>query len=440
MHNLKFLFILFAFVSEAQQQKFDPLITWAWQHSVQLKSMHFQLQSAEASLRESKAMYGPVANFGIQYSLADGGRNISIPVGDLLNPVYNSLNQITMSNAFPQIANVEEQLLPDNFYDMRLRISQPLFYPDLLIQKRIMRNKLEWKQLEIKAFKRLLSRDVMQAVFQLQTAMQLLEIYNTTDTLLKEAHRTTQSLIRNGVALPSALSRISSQLAGNTAQRTEIEAQIGNAKAYLQFLTGIATDSLEHYVNPGSIYPADLSDKAQMREELQQLGKGIDMQKWALKKENQFYLPRIGAQLDLGSQDFDFGFSPYVLFGLNLEWNVFDSKRHSYRKQMVRSEMQSLETKKEEVTEQIELQKEIAKRNYHASVSQAQSYEQRISDAGKMYKEVFAKYREGSSNYLELIDAQSQWTQMRLQHAISILNAWTKWSEYQYVNASYPIE
>ncbi len=440
MYKYPFLLFILVYTTSAKAQNMDLLIRRSWQQSAHLKSLDFQLQSAEAALREAKAMYGPNVVFGAQYTLANGGRDISIPVGDLLNPVYTSLNQITNSNAFPQISNVEEQFLPDNFYDMRFRVSQPLFYPDLSINKHIKRSQMELKQLESKSFKRLLSREVMQAVFQLRAARHVLEIYQSTDSLLLEAHRTTQSMIRNGVSLPSALSRIASQMATVSAQKMDITAQIGNAKEYLSYLTGIASDSLDYYDIQLNAYPASLEEPQRIREELLQIDKGMEMQQQALKKEKQFYLPRVGAQLDLGSQDFDFGFSPYVLFGLNLEWNLFDTKRHAYRKHMLGSELKSLEARKTEVSEQFELHTRIAKRNLESSVSQARAYEQRIGHAEKLYKEVYLKYKEGSSNYLELIDAQSQLTQTRLQHAISLQNAWMRWSEYVYVRASYPIE
>jgi len=32
--------------------------------------------------------------FGASYTKADGGRTIDLPLGDLLNPVYQSLNQL----------------------------------------------------------------------------------------------------------------------------------------------------------------------------------------------------------------------------------------------------------------------------------------------------------------------------------------------------------
>lgn len=52
-------------------------------------------------------------------------------MGDLLNPVYATLNQLTGTSSFPQIANVNEQFLPNNFHETKLRVIQPLFNPEI---------------------------------------------------------------------------------------------------------------------------------------------------------------------------------------------------------------------------------------------------------------------------------------------------------------------
>ncbi|MBK9580560.1 MAG: hypothetical protein IPO48_01055 [Saprospiraceae bacterium] len=52
----------------------------------------------------------------------------------------------------------------------------------------------------------------------------------------------------------------------------------------------------------------------------------------------------------------------------------------------------------------------------------------------------FLSNKEGSAGYIELIDAQTQYTQIRIQHLLANNNAWMKWAEYVYVAAIYPIQ
>ena len=267
----------------------------AWKNNKQLNSKNFQLESAVSSLKEAKAMYGPNLQVGLLYSLAEGGRKINFPVGDLLNPVYSTLNVLTQSNNFPTINNVEEQFLPNNFYDLRFRITQPLYYPDLAINKKIKSETIVLKNLEIKALKRIIVKDVMNAYFSSVAARKISEIYWTSDSLLTEAKRVTQSLIKNGTALPTALSRIETQMATLSAQTSDAEAQIRTADHYMKFLVG------ETFVESILIdeLPVVESFIYNEREEILQMNQGSKMLSLALEKEKNFYKPKLGLQLSL---------------------------------------------------------------------------------------------------------------------------------------------
>lgn len=153
-----------------RSQDFSALVESAWNNNAQLKSKNFNLAVAQFRYNEAKKMYGPELSANIQYTLASGGRSIDIPVGDLLNPVYQTLNILTQSNVFPTIENTEERLLPNNFYDAKFSLTQPIYYPDLAINKAIRLEQINLNQLEIKAYKRWVVKDVMTAWFQYKMA------------------------------------------------------------------------------------------------------------------------------------------------------------------------------------------------------------------------------------------------------------------------------
>ena len=60
-----------------------------------------------AALDQARALYLPSLDLSARYTRANGGRTIDFPVGDLLNPVYATLNQITGSARFPAVQNQE---------------------------------------------------------------------------------------------------------------------------------------------------------------------------------------------------------------------------------------------------------------------------------------------------------------------------------------------
>lgn len=423
--------------TEIAAQDFKTLVNKAWDNNLLLKSANSKTESANQMLNDAKALYGPTLSFGVQYSLASGGRSILFPVGDLLNPVYSTLNSLTSSNAFPQIENVQTQFLPNNFYDARFRMSLPIFYPELSINKQLKEEVIQMKKLEYNAIKRMICKEVMNSYFQLEAAKDAIAIFKSADTLLNEAKRTTQSMLKNGIALPTALSRIEDQIASLEAQKIEAEANYQNAFTYYKFITG-ESELPDPIKMPEFPKPEEAS--VSEREEITQVSTGIKMQNLAISKENQFYTPKVGLQVDLGSQAFDFKYKPYALLGLNFEVNIYDSKRHRYRSESLKAEMNASNHQSDYLKDQIAMQIEIALQNLNSTILQAKTYATRIAVGEKAYQEVFRKYREGKANYLELIDAQTQTTQIKLQYAIAKKNAWIKWAEFVYASAAFPID
>jgi len=420
-------------------QDFKTYVEMSWANNAHLQSIHFDLAKAEAALQEARASYLPTVAFGTQYTLASGGRSIDFPIGDLLNPVYSSLNELTGTQGFQTVDNEKVLFLPNNFYDARFRIQQPVYYPELDVNKSLKVKQIDYSKLEILAYKRLLVRDLMQAYFQWQQSLQIVRIYEEADALLLEAARSTKSMIRNGVALPSALSRIEAEEASVKANSIEATANRKNAWNYLSFILG-----------EGEILPSDLSidlpelptlnaNIAGAREELDQLSLGIEMQRLAVEKEDLFHKPKLSVLLDLGSQDFNFGLAPYALFGLNLEWNIFDFKRSSSRRKQAEAGVRSIEEQKLHTERKIDLQETVSNNNLQSAMDQALTFEPRINAADKNYRDVLKKYQAGSANYLELLDARTQVTQSKIAYMLARYNAWNRWAEDLYVRAAYPI-
>jgi outer membrane protein TolC len=439
IHLFQILAIIFLSSVGLAAQNFDSLIQKAWTNNQQLKAKDFDIQSATAIYQVSKAMYGPQVNFGIQYTLATGGRSIDLPIGELLNPVYGTLNQLTQSNQFRNIENTAIQFLPNNFYDAKIHITQPIYYPDLTINKQLKLETITLIELEKNAFKRVISNDVMQAYFQYKMANDAIEIYYAADTLLIEAQRATQSMIKNGIAPPLALSRIENQKANIETQIIEGQNQAKNAERLLGFtLSSTDITSIPNIVLPE--LPDTFTISANEREEIAQLNQGIKMTALGIKKESQFYKPNIGVGLDLGSQAFNFGFEPYGLLGINFSVNLYDHKQHKYRQSAYKADIMVAESRRTHISNQFDLVSDIAYNNLTSAVRQATTIKPRIAIAHKVYFDALRRYKEGSGQYLEIIDAQSQVIQIETQFALSKLKAWQKWADYVYATASYPIQ
>ena len=113
------------------QSVLDSYIQLGLDSNLQLQQTQMDIDKSLEGLNQAKALFKPQVDFQASYTMAQGGRQINLPVGDLLNPVYSSLNQITGTDNFPQIENVSEQFLPNHFHETKFRVIQPLFNTDV---------------------------------------------------------------------------------------------------------------------------------------------------------------------------------------------------------------------------------------------------------------------------------------------------------------------
>ncbi len=417
-------------------QNLDELIQKSWEHSPLLREKEFKLARLESQLKEAKALYMPSASIGSQYTLAAGGRSIDLPIGDLINPIHQKLNEITGSNQFPNLQNVKTNFFPNNFYDAHLRIQQAIYQTDIGIARSIKKEEIKIQESDILASKRILAKEVTQTCIQLASQEEYLKIIERANQSLSIAKRNTESLQRNGLSTSTAILRIDAEISNLEAKKTELKMNVDQATTYLRYLTGLQNFENIKFEN----LPDILNQSSQIREEITQLQSGIKIQEQAFKKEKQFYQPRIGVQADFGSQDFNFNWNPYVLIGLNLEWNFYDGGRVKQRKLQSENAINALNSQLKAVQEQMDLQNELAKIQLNSKIAQAMNYEVRIASAEKIKTEALKKYNEGSIGYLELLDAQNLWLNIQSDYQLARFNAWTSWSEYQYKTASYPIQ
>jgi outer membrane protein TolC len=75
----------------------DDYIRQALQQNGLIKEQRALIEEKQAGLALAKKQFSPEINLGTSYTLAAGGRSIAFPLGDLFNPISNTLNDLTKS-------------------------------------------------------------------------------------------------------------------------------------------------------------------------------------------------------------------------------------------------------------------------------------------------------------------------------------------------------
>jgi outer membrane protein len=190
-----FLLLLPCAAVFAQHPVIERYVQEGLNNNLLLKQEQVALEKNKASVEAAKRLGQPTIALQGSYTLATGGRAIDLPIGDLLNPVYATLNEMTQTNQFPMLENVREQLSPNNFADVKVRTSMPLINPDLRISRNAEQEKAAIQELQIGRAQRDLTYQIKTAYFNYLQAGEAVKIYESALELLKENLRVNQSLL-----------------------------------------------------------------------------------------------------------------------------------------------------------------------------------------------------------------------------------------------------
>jgi outer membrane protein TolC len=408
------------------QQILETYIQEGLANNLVLKEKNASLEQSLLALKDAKSFFLPSMDFGASYTLAEGGRTIAFPVGDLLNPVYSTLNKLTASSNFPQIDNVSEQLLPDNFYDTRFRTTLPILNTDIKYQNQIRKEQVNWNSYQVEIYRATLIQDIRVAYFSFCAAHSSIEILKNTLQLVTQNLKDTRSLVENGKALPASVLRAESELEQVKSMLLEAENKTVNAAQYLNFLVN---RPLEQSV-PFEAIPLDLSqldlmlteDIQEQNPELRAMQSMESIQQTLLKSGKNYWVPKISTYADLGSQGFDWSFdsqSRYLMGGLSLSVPVFQGGRNQNQIQKNVIGLESIQRQKELVNQKLNLSLQIQKNEVKTLLAGLQSAEKKLLAATAYLKLIDRGFKEGSQSLLEFIDARNQFTQAALQKTIS---------------------
>jgi outer membrane protein TolC len=408
------------------QQILETYIQEGLANNLVLKEKNASLDQSLLALKDAKSFFLPSMDFGASYTLAEGGRTIAFPVGDLLNPVYSTLNKLTASSSFPQIDNVSEQLLPDNFYDTRFRTTLPILNTDIKYQNQIRKEQVNWNSYQVEIYRATLIQDIRVAYFSFCAAHSSIEILKNTLQLVTQNLKDTRSLVENGKGLPAAVLRAESELEQVKSMLLEAENKTENAAQYLNFLVN---RPLEQSV-PFEAIPLDLSqldlllaeDIQEQNPEIRAMQSMESIQKTLLKSGKNYWVPKISTYADLGSQGFDWSFdsqSRYLMWGLNFSVPVFQGGRNQNQIQKNIIGLESIQRQKELVNQKLNLSLQIQKNEVKTLLAGIQSAEKKLLAATAYLKLIDRGFKEGSQSLLEFIDARNQFTQAALQKTIS---------------------
>lgn len=421
-------FLLGGIGATAQTSVLDQYIDTAFSRNIVLQQKNISLEKAGYALQIAKGFYYPTVALQAGYQTADGGRDIELPIGDMLNNVYSTLNQLTQSNKFPQLNNEHINFLPSNFYDAKIRTTVPIFNADISYNKKISEQQVIISTYEIDIYKRDLVKNIKTAYFNYLAALDAIDIYKASLELAEEGKRVNEKLLENGKGLHAYVIRAEGEIEQMKAQITNAEQMAFNARSWFNFLLNKPQHS---FIDTGYNVETDVAgitgllipDKnSSTREELKALKQMVSINETVLQMNKAVYYPRLNGFVDFGSQAQNWKFnsqSRYYMLGLQMDVPIFSGNRNRNKIRQSSLDVKNAELSLEQISQQFDLNVTTARNNLRSAFHTFHSSEKQLEAAETYQRLIDRGYREGVNTYIETVDARSQLIRAKLAVTIN---------------------
>lgn len=450
MKSIVYLFLL-TLILPAQGKILDNYVKTALESNLALKQKKFSYEKSLASLSEARGMFFPSVNLEARYTQAGGGRKIDIPVGDLVNPVYRALNQITGTNSFPtDIPNQTTNFLREKEHETKLEMIQPLFNPAIYYNYKAKSDLTEVYKAERDAFARNLTAEVKTAYFNYLKTVEIKKLLISAEELVKENLRVSESLFKNGKVTKDAVYKAEAELSKIIQQQSESEKNSNLAKAYLNFLMN--RDLEEEILTDDNSYEEEqmfgefeeLEKNAVLsREELSALNMAIQASDNGISAAKSSYYPAISLVFDYGFQGEEYKFTDkddYWMASVVMQWNIFRGLSDKAKTEQSKISKMEIEMQKAEAENKIKLQVREAYYNLIVAKEAVTTTSKRQRSSELSFKIIEQKYSEGMSPQIEFLDARNTLTQSQIEASVAKFDYRIKMAQLEYAAAILKLE
>jgi len=360
--------------------------------------------------------------------LAAGGRRLSFPVGDLLNPVYSTLNALTNSQNFPTIENVNEQLAPNNFHETKFSFQYPLYSAAARGQVQIQRElwKLEKQKKEVALQN--LRFSIEDAYLQYLQVKQVQKLVDSSLQWVAGYVQFNEQLVKNQVALPEVVLSARLEQEKLRQQQAEWDRQEKTARAYFNYLLYKPLDSpilLDESVLQTPEAKRTLLDWQQFAREHRALlalsQAGIQVQQAITRTTDaDRRIPTAFIGGTAGFQGFGYTFQnqAFAIVQVGLQWDLWHGGEK--RKKVAQAKVQEKIADQQwiEAQQGISLQITQAFYAWQASKQAQKTAQQGAELAQEILRRTDARYQLRQALPIEWQKAQTDWYSAQLQNII----------------------
>lgn len=424
----------------ALEDGLQQLVDEALDANLGLRASGLSVQQRLAALEQARARYLPVIDFAARYGVADGGRTIDIPVGDLVNPIYETLEQLLAAQGnptqFPRVRNESIELLRNPEQETKLALSQPLYEPRLGPAVDASRAQVARAEADLAALSSQLVRDVKQAYYRWLAAQQAVAVLDATLEATRANLAANESLYRNGRITRDLVFRAEADVLEVEQERLGAASRVRLAASYVNLLRNAPLDrplpeaaideptidrfraQLLRVLAGRQLEVSRLQEVAgERRQELKSLDSAIVAGEAQKDLARAAFKPTLALGAEAGIQGTDYGFGEddrYVLASLVLRWNAFRGGADRAALDEARALTEQLRVTRELAGQQVRLEVQQALERFEVAEATLGTAAKRAQAAAGAFEIASRKRDLGQINQAEFIDARRANTDAQL--------------------------
>jgi outer membrane protein TolC len=432
----------------------DTYLNDAIAHNPALAQANFELEAERQRLENLRARFYPSLALQARASVAEGGRTIDFPAGDLLNPVYSALNAQAMANGqpaqFPTVQNQSIPLLRPTEQDTRLIVRGPIYEPVLDQQVLAQTQAMNAQEAARQQVKEELVRDLKTAYWQFAQAKARENILQASVRTLQENERVNAVLYKAGETTLDAPKRAEAETLEIQVALREASTRALLAQEYFNLLR-YAPNNTDVALPDEELTPQEirtLLDELKPNTQsttpapaLTRLERSLAAQRAQLDASRAAYKPTLGYSIEGGYQGRDYSTGPNTGFAsasVVLNWTLADAGIRSSEVARTQAQVQALEARTRQVNRQLQLAKLQARENLLVSLDNIQARISQRAAAEESLRINERKRNAGETTQVEFLSAEQTATRARLGLATAIYQARIDHAVWQYNNRIIP--
>jgi outer membrane protein len=428
----------------------DDYVREALRSNLSLQSETLEVQRNLALLDAARGRFFPELAFEARYSRAEGGREIDVPLGTLLNPIYDTLNDMLAQQgrpaAFPTVQDQTINFVREREQDTRLTLRQPIYAPAIPAAIRAQRAALEGSEFGRMAFGRRLKRDVTVSYLDWLKATKTIDIVRSSVALLEENLRVNESLFRNGKTTQDQVLRARAELLAVVQQLREAQNGQSQARSYFNFLRNRPLEDAVVAATVDREITRAVDDLSTLRAaalanrpELEQLERAERAAESRVQLARADLKPTLSLGVDAGTQGEEYEFGRGRNFGmvsLLLNWQFFDGGANRAEARSARAAARQASVRRDEAALQIQLEVQQALDRLQTTTDSLATAQARVEAASAGFRIAGRKRDEGVINQVEFIDARDSLTSAELNLNVTLFDLLARQAELDYATAA----